>query len=102
VHHLEIVGSEGTIRWDNADGAVNVFKAQDGDWNCYLLPDEFERNDLFLAEMRHFLDVVRGQTEPRCNLEDGIWSLKLALGVHTSAAQGRLITWGAEATLNSG
>jgi predicted dehydrogenase len=97
-HHLEIIGSEGTIRWDNADGVVAVYDTQDGDWQHYPIPNDFERNDMFLAEMRHFLEVVHGEAEPICNLDDGIWSLKLALGVHVSAAQGKLITWGTEAT----
>ncbi len=97
-HWLEIIGTEGMIRWDNADGAVNVFNAQVGDWQRYLLPEGFERNDLFLAEMAHFLQVIRGEGEPRATLEDGIWSQRLVQAVHASAREGRLITWNSEST----
>ncbi len=93
-HQIEIICTGGTIRWDNADGAVNLFNAQSGNWQHYPLLDDFERNDLFLAEMSHFLDVIRGNVEPICTLDDGIWSLELALGVHTSAREGQLISWG--------
>ena len=53
-----------------------------------------ERNDLFIEEMKHFIDVMRGEMEPLCTLDDGIWALKLALAVHESANAGKLITWG--------
>jgi len=95
-HRLEIIGTEGTIRWDNANGAAEVFSVQEGKWQRYPLPDDFERNDLFLSEMEHFLKVIGEQAEPRCSLEDGIWSQKLVQGVHDSARAGRLITWGSE------
>jgi predicted dehydrogenase len=31
-HHLEIIGTDGTIRWNNTDGAVEVFNASKGKW----------------------------------------------------------------------
>ena len=62
-----------------------------GDWQVYPPPTGFERNDLFLAEMRHFLQVARGEAEPLCSLADGIHALQLALAVHDSEQQGKLI-----------
>ena len=93
MHQLEIICTGGTIRWDNQNGAVEVFSAQSKDWNNFPLPDDFERNDLFIAEMSHFLDVIRENADPICTLDDGIWSLELALGVHSSDCQGQLVTW---------
>jgi predicted dehydrogenase len=71
-HRLEIIGTEGTIQWDNADGAVRLYTPGEGRWQAYLPPAGFERNTLFLDEMRHFLAVARGEVEPRCTLQDGI------------------------------
>jgi len=96
VHRLEIIGSEGSIRWNNDNGAVWIYSG-DGSIETYPVPPNFERNDLFLAEMRHFIDVVRGETEPLSTLDDGIWTLKLALAVHQSARTEQLITWGTKA-----
>jgi len=55
------------------------------------VPAGFERNELFLAQMRHFIEVVEGLVEPNCTLEDGIKALQIALAVHTSAIEGRKI-----------
>jgi predicted dehydrogenase len=91
-HHLEIVGTGGTLFWDNATGVLQVYRVERGEWELIHPPAGFERNDLFLAEMRHFLEVVRGEAAPQCTLEDGRKALELALAAHESQARGALIT----------
>lgn len=105
-HTLEIVGTQGTLKWDNADGSVRWWAQQGGSstaalsasgargaagWHRFLPPPDFERNRLFLEEMRHFLAVARGETLPACTLEDGIQALHLALAAHRSAKTGQLV-----------
>jgi len=92
VHRLEIVGTAGTIRWDNADGAVHISRAGAA-WEITPVPDGFERNWMFLEEMRHFIAVSKGIAKPICSLEDGIWALRLALSAHQSIAMGVKITF---------
>ena len=58
----------------------------------YPVPPEFERNDLFLAEMRHFIEVAKRESVPMCTLEDGIKALQIALAVHASSTDGRKVT----------
>jgi predicted dehydrogenase len=98
-HYVEIVCETGTIRWDNADGAVQLFKAVDessaegdGRWEKLSPPSEFRRNDLFVAEMKHFLDITKSEANPICTLDDGVRALELALAVKESARSGKLIT----------
>ncbi|HEY3344594.1 MAG TPA: Gfo/Idh/MocA family oxidoreductase [Anaerolineaceae bacterium] len=90
-HHLEIIGTHGTLRWDNASGEVRVFPSTRGDWESYPAPPSFERNDLFLSELRHFILVARGEAQPVCTLQDGARAVELALAAHRSAEEGRLI-----------
>ena len=97
-HHLEIIGTTGTIHWDNADGAVHLSRYDDGaspannqSREVFTAPPDFERNHLFLAEMRHFLQAARKAEEPVCTLEDGIQALKLANAARESARNGKLI-----------
>ncbi len=101
-HRLEIVGTQGTLRWDNADGVIHLYRfpAAFGTWSSsppapeverVAPPADFERNHLFLEEMRHFLDVVAGMAEPRCTLEDGIQALRLALAAYRSQESGRVV-----------
>jgi predicted dehydrogenase len=76
-HTLEIVTRAGAIRWDNADGSVQVYAGEQ--WQTYPAPAAFERNTMFLDQMRHFLAVCRGEAEPLCTLQDGVRALELAL-----------------------
>jgi predicted dehydrogenase len=90
-HRLEVIGTQGTIRWDNADGATHVQQASDEGWQTYPPPQGFERNHLFLEQMRHFQEVVQGRAEPICSLEDGVKALQLSLAAHASQDQGQII-----------
>lgn len=78
-HTLEVIGTAGTLQWDNADATLRVFRAGESDWQVFSAPEGFERNWMFLEEMRHFLAVVRREVQPACTLEDGVRALQLAL-----------------------
>ena len=99
VHRLEIAGTGGTLRWDNADGVLHFHRmpAEFGTYSSDPPPAEvetfsppagFERNQLFLAQTRHFIDVVRGVSQPSCSLHDGVLALKLALAASASQRSG--------------
>ena len=87
-HWLEIIGSQGTIRWDNDDGVTRWWAAKVGQWNEIAPPEGFERNDLFFKETEHFLEVVKGNTTPTCTLEDGVRAMEIALATHASVVGG--------------
>jgi predicted dehydrogenase len=89
-HQVEIVCTNGTIRWDNAGTGVEIYHAEKEDWAFHPLPEGFERDDLFRQQMVHFLKVVKGVEMPRCTLDDGIFALQMALAAHQSSAEGVL------------
>jgi predicted dehydrogenase len=92
-HRLEIVLTGGTIRWDNLDGGVEIYRAENESWKTYPSPDGFERNDLFRSQMHHFREVIKGEVMPECSLEDGIRALELVAAAHSSAKEGRIISF---------
>ncbi len=82
-NRFEIVGTQGTLRWEGAEGILYFLKmpAAFGTYSTnppaplvetFSPPENFERNDMFLDEMKHFIAVARGEASPRCSLEDGI------------------------------
>jgi YrbI family 3-deoxy-D-manno-octulosonate 8-phosphate phosphatase len=78
-HRFEIIGTEGTIRWDQDDNTLRIFSVKSGNWSVIPGPVDFDRNDIFLSEMRHFLEVIRAKAAPVCPLEEGERVLRLAL-----------------------
>ena len=84
-HTLEISGTSGLIRWDNADGKLRLYRVSTEAWEVFSPPDGFERNWLFLDETRHLLEIVRGNASPLCTLQEGIRALQLTTALHDSA-----------------
>jgi predicted dehydrogenase len=90
-HEFRIIGTNGTIKWNLADGAVRIYRTDKKDWDVFPLPDGWERNVMFQEQTRHFMDVVNGQVEPSCTLEDGVQVQRLVDAVYRSSATGSLI-----------
>jgi YrbI family 3-deoxy-D-manno-octulosonate 8-phosphate phosphatase len=78
-HYFEIIGTEGTIKWDHNDNILRIYRSSDNCWETISPPIGFERNDMFLSEMKHFVDVVYGKAKPSCSLFDGECVLNLIL-----------------------
>jgi predicted dehydrogenase len=90
-HQMEVVCTGGTMRWDQAGDGLEVYLAEAKEWEKYPLPEGFERDDLFRAQMAHFVEVVEGKAEAVCRLEDGVRALALALAAHRSAEEERVV-----------
>jgi predicted dehydrogenase len=84
-HYLDVVGTNGTIHWEYSHGGVKLFNTKEEDWVAFPLSANYERNDMFVAEMEHFLSIVQGKAEPLCSLSDGIQVLKLVQAAKRSA-----------------
>ncbi|HWQ46990.1 MAG TPA: Gfo/Idh/MocA family oxidoreductase, partial [Longilinea sp.] len=71
-HRLEVFGTNGMIEWKNETGAARIYRQEIDAWETYLPENDFERNTLFINEMKHFLAVSRGEEPSGCTLEDGL------------------------------
>jgi predicted dehydrogenase len=80
-HCLEIIGTEGTIDWDYVLGSLIVYTPTKDQPENYPLPVGYDRNDMFLDQMRHFLAIIHGAMIPTCSLMDGIVTQQLVNAV---------------------
>ncbi len=80
VRRYELVGERATAVWDHVRGTLAV----DGD----VLVEQPERNELFLAELRHFLACVAGEETPAVGVRDAEASLRIALAAKRSIETG--------------
>lgn len=88
VRTLRIVGDAG---YGEIDLLANRLRIHDGEGVLCEQDDfpGFVRNDMFLAQARHFLDCLAGRAQPAVSLHDGLQSLRLALAARRSLAEGR-------------
>jgi predicted dehydrogenase len=91
-HEFHINFSEGSLQCDLLAGTARCFRAPTDVWDEYRVPKGWERNAMFIEEMKHFLDVVRGETRPGCTLEDGNQVMRIIAAVQESNRAGRLVS----------
>ena len=84
-----IIGEQGTIFWDYYANEVRLFEARRSGWQVFR-QEGVERNDMFVAEMQHFLACLEGQETPVVDVEEGAKVLQLALAARESAETGKV------------
>ncbi|MEN4013000.1 MAG: Gfo/Idh/MocA family oxidoreductase [Bellilinea sp.] len=87
-HTLQVIGTQGSLYWDNASGCLNWQRAGETGFHTVQPDADFERNWMFMEQMRHFIAVARGEAQPVCTVQDGARALRLALAALESAANG--------------
>ena len=90
VHRLKAVGETGYIeadlnlaqtRWVSGDSAIQTISHGD-----------FQRNEMFLEELRDFLRCIKERKAPECDAAQGVISLKMALAARESAKTKQIVT----------
>jgi len=90
VRSCEVVGDRGKVVMDLPALSVTRYAedghvAEAGQWTG------FDRNQLFLDELHHFLDCVATRRKPLVDLAGGIASLRMALATRESMTTGRTV-----------
>ena len=97
-NRLEVTGSDGCLFCDNLDGTV-ILHTADGKTETFIPEPAYDRNDMFINEMRRFIDVTAGTAEPSCTLDDGIKAQHMVDMVRRSWAEKRMLDFAKETEL---
>jgi predicted dehydrogenase len=87
----QLIGSEGTIRWDYGTGEMRWYSAATESWHVEGLPPGWEPNLMYVAEMQHFVDCVAGLQTPALDAAGGAAVLRVAMAALQSAREGRFV-----------
>ena len=61
-----IIGEKGTIRWDYTSGEVRAYSPATRDWRSFANPNGWEPNQMYIDELKSFIDATLG-TGRFCN-----------------------------------
>ena len=86
----DVYGEAGRVTLDLRAATVTRYGA-DGDVAEALSFEGFERNQMFVDELRHFLACVRGEETPLVSVRDGAQSLRMALAARTALETGNVM-----------
>jgi predicted dehydrogenase len=74
VHTMKVITSNGRFEWDYHDNILS-FVGGDGKEEVFE-NDNFDRNDMFLAMLKDFIDCVAANKRTKFNLDDAVRELK--------------------------
>jgi len=78
VHQLSLVGTKLRLFLDFNDGCL-IIKDREEAETIEKVPEGFTRNDLFLAETKHFLECCDNRKTPLVSVEDGHYVMQQTL-----------------------
>ena len=85
--NCQIVVTQGTITWDQSSHQVRRFSVDRQAWQDLLPAQPIDRNDSYLAELRHFVDCVNEGQRPEVDGEAGREVLKILLAAKQSSLE---------------
>lgn len=85
-----IIGEKGTIIWNYFTKEIKLYTSAKGVWETFLEP-QFDRNSMFMLEMKAFLGAVDGGMKSPINLEEGLESLKVVLAGKKASVQKKMV-----------
>jgi predicted dehydrogenase len=97
---VEVVGELGSLRWEFERNRLELYDLNTGQWRIEQGDARFERNQMYLDELRHFAACARGElAQPLIDGEQGAAILVIALAALRSAREGRAVDFRDESEL---
>ena len=91
VRNYSIIGEDGRIFLDLIISSNISLTMRESEVTEFFEYKDFNRNQLFIDELKYFLEIVSGNIEPIVNIETGLVSLKMALAAHKSLKTGESV-----------
>lgn len=93
VRACKVVGQQGTLVWDILNNGIILHTGRDQSRVLFEDPD-YDRNNMYLDQLRHFSQVAQGLAAPVIGLDDGLQTLCLIEAMRKSVATGQAVKIG--------
>ena len=87
----KIIGTIGTIEWNYTTNEVKVYSSRTKKWTSMMKVKQEEKEQMYLKELKHFLDCIKNKKKSINDFEQGTYLLKTALGIKKSSIMKRSI-----------
>lgn len=77
---MKIIGNDGIIEWDS-NRHTTILSVDGRVEENLCLPEDWDRNNLFVSAMDSFLQAIKGEIPPKTTIEDGLEVLEAALKI---------------------
>ena len=87
----KIKGTNGIITWNSVDNEIKFFNNKKKKWEIIFKINKFERNQMYVDELKHFLKSIKNRDNTKIQLDDGIKTLNIALAMKESATKSKIV-----------
>jgi predicted dehydrogenase len=87
----QIVGEGGSVFWDFSAQQVRLYDAEKQDWSVYSQPEKWQINQMYIDEMKHFIECVGLRKQTMMPISQAIAVTQVALAAKQSARNGKLV-----------
>ena len=84
---IQFTGEDGTLIWE--PNQIRIGKKMDPVWETEDFA--YDRNDMFVAVAEEFINIIGGQADHTCTIDDGVRVLKLIDAARTSSREEKVI-----------
>lgn len=88
---LEITGSSATLTLDHNLGEIRIYGPKDHQYEVHPQNMGVTVNDMYMAEMQHFINCLAGTEKPVADLKVGRDILKLVMAIFESAESKKVV-----------
>jgi predicted dehydrogenase len=88
----KLIGTEGTLIWNGISNMVSLYSVKTKTWHQIFEEKNSDRNEMFVNELKYFLDCVATGSKPLITGEDGLRVLEIALAAHKSSRLQKTVT----------
>jgi predicted dehydrogenase len=87
----ELIGEKGIIIWDYINESVRLFTENEKKWQIFSKDLKTGKNAMFIAEIKHFIDCIKGRDTSVNDITEAKQVLKIALAAKKSGETGKII-----------
>lgn len=90
--NYEFFGEKGTLKWDFNEKKVSLFCSSNKEWQFFPEPADYDLNNMYIEEMKHFLQCLKGESTSITDFARGKRILKAILAAKESAKRNLVIS----------
>jgi predicted dehydrogenase len=90
--YLKIIGTQGTLFWDFSTRKLMFFNSKTNKWIVKLHLKNYNTNDMYVEELKHFINCVKNNNETINPISIGVEVLKIALCVKKSSEIRKMVS----------
>ena len=83
--NCKIIGTRGTIEWNDETNSVRVFHAEKKKWEEKIRINKYDNNGEYVKEMTHFIKSVKQRKNTTNDIFQGVKTLQIALAIKKSS-----------------